>query len=113
MMLNLNNTPSRHHGAINFARINGAALAALPSILYRWLPGGRVEGAEYVARNPRRVDRNLGSFKISLRSGKWSDFATGDSGGDPVSLAAYLANISQVEAAVRVATMLGMEARDA
>ncbi len=112
-MINRNGMPRAPCGQINFARINSAALAALPSILYRWLPDGRVEGAEYVARNPRRVDRNLGSFKISLRSGKWSDFATGDSGGDPVSLAAYLGNISQVEAAVRLATMLGMEARDA
>ena len=47
-----------------------------------------MEGHEYVARNPTRADRRPGSFKINLRTGRWADFATGDKGGDPVSLAA-------------------------
>ena len=98
---------------INFARINSAAVALLPSLLNRWLPGGRTEGHEYVVRNPTRADRHLGSFRINLRSGRWSDFATGDCGGDPVSLAAYIAGVSQIKAAERVAEMLGVEARDA
>jgi hypothetical protein len=70
-------------------------------------------GRGILARNPTRADRDPGSFKINLRTARWSDFATGDAGGDPVSLAAYLAGISQVEAAERVAAMLGVEARDA
>ena len=45
-------------------------------------------------------------------SGKWADFALADArGGDVVSLAAYLGNIRQVEAAERLAVMLGIEAR--
>ena len=32
---------------------------------------------------------------INLRTGRWTDFATGDGGGDPVSLAAYLAGCGQ------------------
>jgi hypothetical protein len=95
---------------INFQRINTAALAVLPTLLMRWLPGGKVEGSEFVAHNPRRPDRHLGSFKINLHTGRWADFATGDSGGDPISLAAHLAGVSQVEAAKRVAAMLGIEA---
>jgi len=111
-MLDLNETPKPKVGKINFARINSAALKVLPSLLNRWLPGGRVEGNEYVARNPRRADRHLGSFKVNLRTGRWSDFAEADAaGGDPISLAAYLAGISQIEAAERVAAMLGVEAR--
>lgn len=95
-------------GRIDFAEINRAALSALPALLARWLPEGRREGREWVARNPRRSDRRAGSFKVNLGSGRWSDFATGDRGGDPVSLAAYLHNLSQLEAARRLAAMLGI-----
>ncbi len=92
---------------IDFAGINRAALANVDVILRRWLPGGRVNGAEYVARNPRRNDRRPGSFKINMETGKWADFATGDRGGDLVSLAAYLFGLSQVEAARDLANMVG------
>jgi hypothetical protein len=95
---------------IDFDRINAAARVVLPALLDRWLPGGRRRGREYVALNPRRPDAHLGSFSINLTTGKWADFATGNRGGDPVSLAAYLAGIGQVEAAEKIATMLGMEA---
>jgi hypothetical protein len=72
-------------------------------MLERWLPGGRIEGAEYVARNPRRADRRLGSFKINMKTGRWADFATGDRGGDPASLAAFFAGTAQSEAVRRLA----------
>jgi hypothetical protein len=97
----------------DFAAVNRVALAILPMLLERWLPGGRTEGAEFVAINPRRPDRHLGSFRISTRTGRWADFAiAGARGGDPVSLAAYLAGIGQLEAAERLAEMLGIEAND-
>jgi hypothetical protein len=91
---------------IDFSAVNAAALAVLPTLLKRWLPDGRRQGKEYVARNPHRDDRHLGSFCINLNTGRWADFATGDRGGDPVSLAAYLFDLSQVEAARRLADML-------
>ncbi len=94
---------------IDFAGINAAALARLPDLLSRWLPDGHVKGHEFIALNPRRADRRPGSFKINLINGKWSDFATGDRGGDPVSLAAYLGGISQAEAARELAVMLGLD----
>jgi hypothetical protein len=65
---------------LNFDAINRAALAALPSLLARWLPDGVAHGAEYIARNPRRADRRPGSFSINLRTGPWADFATADAG---------------------------------
>ena len=99
---------TQDEGRIDFAAINRAALARLPDILHRWLPDGRVEGHEYVARNPTRADCRPGSFKINLRTGRWADFATGDKGGDPVSLAAYLADCGQAEAARELARMLGV-----
>ena len=92
----------------DFDGINRAALGALPALLARWLPDGRCESHEYVARNPRRKDRTLGSFKINLRTGRWADFATGDRGGDVISLAAFLFDLSQGQAARRMASMLGL-----
>ena len=90
--------------------INKAALAAFPAVLARLLPGGKWVGAEIVALNPRRADRHLGSFKVNRYNGRWADFATGDKGGDPISLVAYLADVSQGEAARLLARMLGIEA---
>ncbi len=69
------------------------------SMIQQWLPDGKKEGNEWMCRNPKRNDQHLGSFKINLITGKWSDFATNDSGGDAVSLLAYLLNISQSKAA--------------
>ncbi|MBF0327331.1 MAG: hypothetical protein HQL42_20035 [Alphaproteobacteria bacterium] len=95
---------------VDFDGINRAALSALPGILARWLPEGRRSGHEWVARNPRRADQHPGSFAVNLDTGRWADFASDDRGGDPVSLAAYLFGLSQVEAAKRLAEMLGVDA---
>ena len=95
--------------ALDFARVNQMALAAFPAVLARLLPRGKAVGRELVAFNPRRADRNLGSFKVNRFNGRWCDFATGDKGGDPISLVAYLADVSQGEAARLLAQMLGIE----
>lgn len=97
----------RASGRLDFRRVNDAALAALPALLSRWLPDGRTVGAEYVALNPTRADARPGSFKVNVRTGRWCDFATGDKGGDPVSLAAYLHGLRQIDAARELAGMLG------
>ncbi len=95
-------------GRIDFAAVNRAALAALPVLLPRWLPDGRIQGGEYVALNPRRADRKRGSFKVNMASGRWADFACDAKGGDIVSLAAYLAGTGQAEAARELSGMLGL-----
>jgi len=97
------------HRRIDFRRINTAALGAAESILRRWLPDGRVIGAEYTARNPTRPDHKAGSFKINMKTGKWGDFATGDRGGDLIALGAYLFNMGQGETALLMAEMLGVD----
>jgi hypothetical protein len=94
---------------VDFAAINAAARRALPALVARWLPEGEQLGVEWVARNPRRADRRAGSFKVNLRTGRWGDFASGDFGGDPISLAAYLSGLGQVEAARELARALGIE----
>jgi hypothetical protein len=90
---------------IAFARIASAARAQAGSIVSRWLPSGR---REWIALNPTRGDAKPGSFKINLRTDSWADFATGDRGGDLVSLAAYLFHLKQAEATLRVAGTLGL-----
>ena len=73
---------------IEFALVNHVALPLLPAVCRRLLPGGRQEGREYVVLNPTRADRHLGSFRINLTTGRWSDFATGDKGGEAVDASA-------------------------
>lgn len=93
---------------IDFDSINRAALARLPDLCAKWLPDGRRRGVEYLARNPLRADRRAGSFSVNLSTGRWADFAVGARGGDPVSLAAYLSGLRQIDAARRLAAMLGV-----
>jgi hypothetical protein len=95
---------------IAFRRIAEASLAAADTLVPRWLPEGRREGAEWIATNPTRADRRRGSFKVNLRTGRWSDFAVDASGGDLTSLAAYLFHLKQGQAAVRIADALGINA---
>lgn len=83
------------------------ALAYSMSLVPELLPDGKRHGSEWLSRNPTRNDRTPGSFSISLKKGKWHDFATGDKGGDLVSLAAYLWGVNQAEAARGLARRLG------
>lgn len=93
--------------------VNRAALARLPDVLARILPRGRVVGAQYRVGS---LDGEPGdSLAVALtgdRRGAWCDFAAGFRGGDPVSLAAAVWRCRQIEAAQRLAVMLGMEGRD-
>ncbi|TPM04527.1 DUF3987 domain-containing protein [Mesorhizobium sp. B2-3-10] len=98
---------------MDFDSINAAAMSALPSLLASWLKGGRRSGHEWIALNPTRADHHAGSFRVNMKTGKWADFAAGDKGGDPISLAAYLFGLSQTEAADRLAAMLGISDRGA
>jgi hypothetical protein len=47
--------------SIDFDHINAEALLCLVAVCRRMLPGGRREGHEYLALNPRRGDRRPGS----------------------------------------------------
>ena len=93
-----------------FREVNTAALPRLASLCAAWLPGGRRRGTEYLALNPTRDDKRIGSFSINLTTGRWGDFATDHRGGDPISLCAYLRGITQIEAARALADELGVQA---
>jgi hypothetical protein len=92
-----------------FERVNQAAMPQFEDLCREWTSRGRKLGAEYVALNPTRADKRLGSFRINLGTGRWADFATGDAGGDPVSLYAYLHDLRQIDAARALAVRLGVQ----
>ncbi len=91
-----------------FAQVKRASLQAIERVLAHWLPGGqRVDGGkEYTAPNPTRADKHAGSLKVNLAKGTWSDFATGDKGGDLIDLVRYLDGSSEVGACNTLAEFL-------
>jgi len=93
----MNATPS-------FADANAAALAQYPHLLESWLPGGRLEGREYVCGDLTGAPGE--SCKVNVETGLWSDFATGDSGNDPVSLYAAIHGMKPGEARRELAEAL-------
>ena len=91
-----------------FANTREQTQPHISTLVPRILPQGKRVGNEWVALNPTRHDRKVGSFKINLNNGRWSDFATGDSGGDLISLAGYLYCMSPKEAAKYVCSIAGV-----
>ncbi|WP_271839957.1 hypothetical protein [Commensalibacter communis] len=82
---------------------------AIP-ILQRLLPDGKLISHNWVVRNPKRADRSAGSFSINVNTGIWKDFADERAkGGDLIALYAYLYDVTQVEAAKDIASMLNIE----
>ncbi len=109
-------TDAREHKKYpTFAEVKRAALQAIDRVLSHWLPGGkRVDGGkEYTAPNPTRADKHAGSLKVNLAKGTWSDFATGDKGGDLIDLVHYLDGGSEVDACNKLADFLGVTAGSA
>ncbi|WP_122417071.1 DUF927 domain-containing protein [Pseudomonas viridiflava] len=99
----------------SFAQVKTAALRNIDKVLAHWLPNGkRVDGGkEYTAPNPTRTDKRAGSLKISVSKGTWSDFATGDKGGDLIDLVRYIDGGTDVEACNKLADLLGVTADSA
>lgn len=98
-------------GRVDISRIAADALQRVDAVLSSWLPGGKWEGAEWVALNPTRADAAPGSFKVNRDTGRWADFATDEKGGDLVSLVAMLeGGCDQATAARKLAAFLGSPA---
>jgi len=91
---------------INFEKVKQHARGYEEVLLRRILPHAVKQGYEYVSINPTRPDRNLGSFRINAHTFKWADFATGDAGGDIISLWAYVRRTSQATAAKEIMHIL-------
>lgn len=95
-----------------FIKLNVAIRPTLLNLIPTILPQGRRQGQYWVALNPTRNDNTAGSFKINLQTGMWADYATNDSGGDAISLVAYLYGLKQGEAATYIEGLTGVIAND-
>jgi putative DNA primase/helicase len=83
-----------------FEEVASAARFRTLSLLQEWFPEGKLVGREYEVGNLAGAPGN--SLRINVQSTMWSDFATGDKGGDLISLLAAKEHISQGEAARRL-----------
>jgi putative DNA primase/helicase len=93
-----------------FKPVAAAALARFDSVMdILGLAGGKNAGREYLPLNPKRDDHTPGSFSIHRDKGAWMEGATGDKGGDLISLAAYLWDCGNGEAAERLSQHLGVD----
>ena len=94
-----------------FKQVAAAALNRFDAVIGELgLAGGKHSGAEYLPLNPKRDDHSAGSLSINRNKGAWMEGATGDKGGDLVSLAAYVWSCSQSDAAERLGKFLGIAA---
>ena len=92
---------------INFTQVKNFLKGHEKAILKHLLPTSQTAGSEYIALNPTRNDKNLGSFRINTTTWKWADFATGDKGGDIISLYAYIKSVNQLTAAKELLRLIG------
>ena len=103
---------SRRSGGrlVDFKAVNQAALDRWHDVLARLFPRGEAHDNEMLVGS---LHGEAGrSLKIRLRGdrkGVWCDFATGEKGGDPVSLVAAANGVSQIEGARRLAILLGLD----
>ncbi len=94
---------------IDFEEVRRAVSGYEEVLMMRLLPHAKRNGRDWVALNPTRPDRTLGSFRINAYNFRWIDHATGDKGGDIISLWAYLRQITQLQAAQELLTIVGKD----
>jgi hypothetical protein len=82
---------------IDIKQIAESLIPSQETILTQICPGGTISGREYQAG---AITGGPGkSFSFNLQTGKWADFATGEKGGDIISLYAQVNRINNAEAA--------------
>ena len=94
---------------MDFAQAKQKLRGCEMALLGRLLPQGKVQGHEYVALNPTRCDKHLGSFRVNLSTFRWADFATEDKGGDIISLWAYARGINNCQALNEISQIIGIK----
>lgn len=107
----MSTTPPRQDRAplppIKFDALARELLSRAESLLEQWLPGGVKRGHEYICGSLQGGDGT--SCAVNVNTGMWGDFATGETGGDLVSLYAAINGLSPGKAAVQVARDYGLE----
>jgi putative DNA primase/helicase len=90
----------------SFKDMNAAALARCPALLESWLPGGKLQGREFMCSDLKGGPGS--SLSVNIETGQWADFATDDKGGDLVSLYAAIKGLKQGAALRGLADELGV-----
>lgn len=94
----------------DFDYVNDRALSQIESLLSAWLPNGVRNGNEYtVGSKYGEAGKSMSIRLFGDKAGYWSDFATGDSGTDLISLYAYIHDIEQGAALKAVAGDLAID----
>lgn len=81
---------------MDFSSLSAELLGRSESICSEWFPAGKRRGREFVVGNLAGEPGK--SLSINLSTGRWLDFASGERGGDLVSLYAAMHRIDQGEA---------------
>lgn len=102
------NTPAgKELPPIKFKELADALLSRSEQLLAAWLSGGKRNGHEWVCGSLAGEEGT--SLSVNINTGMWSDFATGEKGGDLVSLYAAINNLTMGKAALNVARDEGLE----
>lgn len=96
-MSNKSHDGGRGGGKLDFEGLASRLLAGARALVEEWLPGGKYRGHEYLIGNLSGEPGE--SLSINVNTGKWSDFASGEKGGDLISLYAAVKRIGQGAAA--------------
>lgn len=91
-------------------QVVAVALSRFDEVMaYCGMDGGKDQVREYLALSPKRADSKLGSLSTNRDTGAGGDFATGDTWGDLVAMTAWRFDCSQIDAAERLADLLGIQ----
>ncbi len=96
---NISSKKGQQKFKLDFSKINEEVRIRFPGLVFQLLPHGRKEGNEWLALNPTRVDRHIGSFHVNLQTWQFYDFATGEGGTGAIALYAYIKGLSYFRAA--------------
>lgn len=94
-----------------YQALNAVLLGRIEQLVTEWLPGGKKEGKEYKCGSLSGGKGDSCSVNVSGQEGLgcWSDFATGEKGGDLISLYAAIHGLGMTMAAVTLAREEGLE----
>lgn len=92
---------------IRFTELAAALLLDAKRLVPMWLPDGDLRGHEYVCGS--LAGGKGGSCSVNMTTGQWADFATGEQGGDLLSLYATVNGLTMGKAALQVARENGLE----
>ncbi|MDD3757688.1 MAG: VapE family protein [Advenella sp.] len=94
---------------IDFKEVASYALSMAETLVPQWLPAGRKNGAEWQCGNLQGEPGK--SLSVNLNTGIWADFASGERGGDLISLyAAIFTGNDQLKALKELAEQLHIRA---